>query len=165
MSIPISQFITPPAPPLLPPLVSIHLFSTSVSHFLPCKPVHLYHLPATVMGSWDIQTQSSYLIWDTVEWESGERKTGKENQYKGVLLALGALFHLNLWELCGGLLRIVCPKNRRLKHKSMGFRYLLVMGWPPGYWLCSTHYCVWMPLFKAKCLDPFAFFLLLLLIF
>ena len=32
-------------PPRLrfPPLVSIHLFSTSVSLFLPCKPVHLYH--------------------------------------------------------------------------------------------------------------------------
>ena len=27
----------------LPPLVSIRLFSTSVSQFLPCKPVHLYH--------------------------------------------------------------------------------------------------------------------------
>ena len=26
-----------------PPLVSIRLFSTSVSLFLPCKPVHLYH--------------------------------------------------------------------------------------------------------------------------
>ena len=45
MSIPISQFITPPPPPprLFPPLVSICLFSTSVSLFLPCKPVHLYH--------------------------------------------------------------------------------------------------------------------------
>ena len=46
MSIPIAQFITPPP---LPPchfrrLVSIHLCSTSVSHFLPCKPVHLYHV-------------------------------------------------------------------------------------------------------------------------
>ena len=40
----ISQFITPPPPPLpLPPLVSIRLFLTSVSLFLPCKPVHLYH--------------------------------------------------------------------------------------------------------------------------
>ena len=39
MSIPISQFITPP--PL--PLVSICLFSTSVSLFLPCILVHLYH--------------------------------------------------------------------------------------------------------------------------
>ena len=39
MSIPISQFIPHP----LSPLVSICLFSTSVSLFLPCKPVHLYH--------------------------------------------------------------------------------------------------------------------------
>ena len=44
MSIPISQFIPPPPPPLhFPPLVSIRLFSTSVSLFLPCKTVHLYH--------------------------------------------------------------------------------------------------------------------------
>uniref|UniRef100_A0A8C6BIR4 pyridoxal kinase n=1 Tax=Monodon monoceros TaxID=40151 RepID=A0A8C6BIR4_MONMO len=42
MSIPITQFITPPPLPLSP-LVSIRLFSTSVSQFLPCKPVHLYH--------------------------------------------------------------------------------------------------------------------------
>ena len=37
MSIPISQFITPPAPSpcRFPPLVSIRLFSTSVSQFLP----------------------------------------------------------------------------------------------------------------------------------
>ena len=40
MSIPISQ-VTPS--PSFPPLVSIHLFSTSVSLFLPCKLVHLYH--------------------------------------------------------------------------------------------------------------------------
>ena len=45
MSIPISQFKPPPPlPPCsFPPLVSIRLFSTSVSLFLPCKPVHLYH--------------------------------------------------------------------------------------------------------------------------
>ena len=45
MSIPITQFITPPHPPpcRFPPLVSIRLFSTSVSQFLPCKLVHLYH--------------------------------------------------------------------------------------------------------------------------
>ena len=44
MSIPITQFITPPPPPRhFPPLVSIRFFSTSVSQFLPCKPVHLYH--------------------------------------------------------------------------------------------------------------------------
>ena len=45
MSIPISQFIPPPPQPspCFPPLVSTCLFSTSVSLFLPCKPVHLYH--------------------------------------------------------------------------------------------------------------------------
>ena len=45
MSIPISQFITPPSPTPhgFPPLVSIRLFSTSVAQLLPCKPVHLYH--------------------------------------------------------------------------------------------------------------------------
>ena len=43
MSIPGSQFIPPPPPCHFPPLVSIHLFSTSVSLFLPCKPAHLYH--------------------------------------------------------------------------------------------------------------------------
>ena len=44
MSIAISQFITPPPPSgHFAPLVSICLFSTSVSQFLPCKQVHLYH--------------------------------------------------------------------------------------------------------------------------
>ena len=44
MSILISQFIPPPPPhPHFSPLVSICLFSTSVSLFQPCKPVHLYH--------------------------------------------------------------------------------------------------------------------------
>ena len=45
MSVPIAQFSTPPSPPhrSFPPLVSIRLFSTSVSQLLPWKPVHLYH--------------------------------------------------------------------------------------------------------------------------
>ena len=45
MSIPRSQYIPPPPPPpsCFPLLVSICLFSTSVSLFLPCKPVHTYH--------------------------------------------------------------------------------------------------------------------------
>ena len=45
ISIPISQFIPPlpPPPTTFPPLLSIHLISASVSQFLPCKPVHLYH--------------------------------------------------------------------------------------------------------------------------
>ena len=37
------QHTTTPTPPWFPPLVSIHLFSTSVSQLLPCKPAHLYH--------------------------------------------------------------------------------------------------------------------------
>ena len=34
---------SPPPPTAFPPLVSIRLFSTSVSLFVPCKLVHLYH--------------------------------------------------------------------------------------------------------------------------
>ena len=37
------QHTTIPTPPRFSPLVSIRLFSTSVSQLLPCKPVHLYH--------------------------------------------------------------------------------------------------------------------------
>ena len=42
---PITQFRTPSSPPhsSFPPLMSIRLFSTSVSQLLPCKPAHLYH--------------------------------------------------------------------------------------------------------------------------
>ena len=39
MSVPVSKFI----PPSFPTLVPVHLFSTSVSLFLLCKQVHLYH--------------------------------------------------------------------------------------------------------------------------
>ena len=43
---PNSQFITPSPPPpsaAFPPWCPYVFFSTSVSQFLPCKPVHLYH--------------------------------------------------------------------------------------------------------------------------
>ena len=43
MSVPIAKFITQPPPHRFPPLVSKSLFSISMSQFLPCKPVHLYH--------------------------------------------------------------------------------------------------------------------------
>ena len=39
---PIHHTTTPP-PSRFPPLVSIRLFSTSVSLFLHCKPVHMHH--------------------------------------------------------------------------------------------------------------------------
>ena len=42
-NLPIHPPIPPPPRPRVPPLVSIHLFSTFVCLFLPCKPVHLYH--------------------------------------------------------------------------------------------------------------------------
>ena len=43
-SLPIHHTTTPnPHPRCFPPLVSIRLFSTSVSQFLPCKLVHLYY--------------------------------------------------------------------------------------------------------------------------
>ena len=40
---PIHHTTTTTTPHRFPPLVAICLFSTSVSQFLPCKPVHLYH--------------------------------------------------------------------------------------------------------------------------
>ena len=43
MSIPISQFIPPSLTPGFPRLGSKRLFSISVSLFLPCKQVYLYH--------------------------------------------------------------------------------------------------------------------------
>ena len=56
MSAPISQLISAhpphPTPPRFPPLVSIRLFSTSVSLFLPCKPVHLYHFSYKFIYLW-----------------------------------------------------------------------------------------------------------------
>ena len=57
MSIPISQFITPPPthPRGFPTLVSICFCSTSVSQFLLCKLVHQYHfLGSTYMRQYMI---------------------------------------------------------------------------------------------------------------
>ena len=42
-NLPIHPTTTTPHPPCFPTLVSISLFSASVSLFLHCKPVHLYH--------------------------------------------------------------------------------------------------------------------------
>ena len=80
MSIPIAQFITPPAPhPLgFPPLLSIHLFSTSVSQFLPCKPVHLYHFPRFHIYAliYDIYFSLSDLLHSV--WQSLDPSTSKQ---------------------------------------------------------------------------------------
>ena len=50
---------TTTTPRCFPPLVSIHFFSTSVSQFLPCKPVHLYHF----LGSTYIASLNLYLVF------------------------------------------------------------------------------------------------------
>ena len=62
MSIPIAQFTTPPSRPHhgFPPLVSIRLFSTSVSQLLPCTPVHLYDF-----SRFHIYTEKTIIQKDT----------------------------------------------------------------------------------------------------
>ena len=72
MSIPVSQFIPPPPSHHFPPLVSIHLFSTFVSLFLPCKLVHLYHFSRFHMYAliWDICFSLSDLlhsVWQSLD--------------------------------------------------------------------------------------------------
>ena len=54
MSIPISQFIPPPPPRHFPPLVSIRLFSTSVSQFLPCKLRTIQSLKCNPEHTWNM---------------------------------------------------------------------------------------------------------------
>ena len=58
-------------PPTFPPLVSIHLFSTSVSLFLPCKPVHLYHFSRFYMyvliyNIWFSLSDLLHSIWQSL---------------------------------------------------------------------------------------------------
>ena len=80
MSIPITQFITPP-PPLphrFPPLVSIRSFSTSVSQFLPCKPVHLYHFSRFHIYTliYDICFSDwLYSVWQSVDPSMSQQMT------------------------------------------------------------------------------------------
>ena len=88
MSIPIAQFITPP---LAPPhrflhLVSIRLFSTSVSQFLPCKLVHLYHFSRFHIYAliYDICFSLSDLL-DSV-WQSLDPSTSQQmTQFRSFL--------------------------------------------------------------------------------
>ena len=82
MSIPITQISTPPSPPHrgFPPLVSIRLFSTSVSQLLPCKPVHLYHFSRFHIHGliYDICFSLSDLLHSVWQSRSEERRVGKE---------------------------------------------------------------------------------------
>uniref|UniRef100_A0A8C6AYU7 RRM domain-containing protein n=1 Tax=Monodon monoceros TaxID=40151 RepID=A0A8C6AYU7_MONMO len=97
MSIPISQFIPPlpPPPRRFPPLVSIHFFSTSVSQFLPCKPVHLYHF----LGSTYIASLNLSLVFP---WQD----------------AAAAIDNMNESELFGRTIRVNLAKPMRIKEGS-----------------------------------------------
>ena len=75
MSFPISQFIPPPPPhppATIPPLVSIRLFSISVSLFLPCKPVHLYrfsrfHIYALIYDICFSLSDLLHSVWQSLD--------------------------------------------------------------------------------------------------
>ena len=72
MSIPISQFLQPPHHhPLLSPFMSICLFSASVSLFLPCKLVHLYHFSglhiyALIYDIWFSLSDLLHSVWHSI---------------------------------------------------------------------------------------------------
>ena len=98
MSIPITQFITPPSPPphRFPCLVSIRLFSTSVSHFLPCKLVHLYHFSRFHIYAliYDICFSLSDLLHSV--WQSPDpSKSLQMTQFR-----LGVIFKEGCFVLC-----------------------------------------------------------------
>ena len=119
MSIPISQFITPPpaSPRRFPPLVSIRLFSTYVSQFLPWKPVHLYnfsrfHIYALI---YDICFSLSDLLHSV--WQSIGPSTSKQmTQFRSFLW----LSNIPLY---------ICTAPSLSIHLSLGIRLL---PWP-GY--------------------------------
>ena len=88
MSITIAQFSTPlpPPPHHFPRLVSIRLFSTSVSQFLPCKPVHLYHFSRFHIYAliYDIRFSLSDLLHSV--WQSLDPSTSQQmTQFRSFL--------------------------------------------------------------------------------
>ena len=110
MSIPITQFSTPPSPPHrgFPPLVSIRLFSTSVSLFLPCKPVHLYHFSRLNVHAliYDICFSLSDLLHSV--WQSLDPSTSQQmTQFRSFLwlsniplyICTTSFIFLNFWIL------------------------------------------------------------------
>ena len=110
MSIPISQFVTPPppCPRCLSPLVSIRLFSTSVSQFLPCKPVHLYHFSRFHIDAliYDICFSLSDLLHSV--WQSLDPSTSQQMTQ----------FHSFLW--LGNIPLYICATSSLSIRLSMG---------------------------------------------
>ena len=108
MSIPISQFITPPPSPCrFPPLVSIRLFSTSVSQFLPCKLVHLYHFSRLYIYAliYNICSLSDLLhsVWQSLDPSMSQQMTQ---------------FHSFLW--LGNIPLYICTTSSLFIRLSMG---------------------------------------------
>ena len=69
---PISSHHHHPSPTTFPPLVSIRLFSTSVSQFLPCKLVHLYyfsrfHIYALIYDICFSLSDLLHCIWQSLD--------------------------------------------------------------------------------------------------
>ena len=67
MSVPVSKFI----PPSFPPLVPVHLFSISVSLFLLCKQVHLYHFSKfyiyeLIHNTWFSLSDLLHSVWQSL---------------------------------------------------------------------------------------------------
>ena len=134
MSIPITQFSTPPSPPHrgFPPLVSIRLFSTSVSQLLPCKLVHLYHFSRFHIHAliYDICFSLSDILHSV--WQSLDPSTSQQmTQFRSFLW----LSNIPLY---------ICTTTSLSIRLSMGIRLL---PWP-GYCkqCCNEHWgaCVFL---------------------
>ena len=72
MSISITQFIPPPPPCHFPRLVSICLFSTSVSLFLSCRSFHLYHFSrfhiyVLINDIWFSLSDLLHSVWQSLD--------------------------------------------------------------------------------------------------
>ena len=84
---PIHHTTTIPTPaPGFPPLVSIRFFSTSVSQFLPCKLVHLYHFSSSHIYAliYDNYFSLSDLLHSV--WQSLDPSTSQQMpQYRSLL--------------------------------------------------------------------------------
>ena len=99
---------TTPTPCHFPPLVSIRLFSTSVSQFLPCKLVHLYHFSRFHTNAliYDICFSLSDLLHSV--WQSLDSSTSLQMTQ----------FHSFLW--LSNIPLYICTTSSLSIHLSMG---------------------------------------------
>ena len=119
MSIPIAQFSTPSSLPhrSFSPLVSLRLFSTSVSQLLPCKPVHLYHFSRSHIHAliYDICFSLSDLLHSV--WQSLDPSTSQQmTQFRSFLW-----LRLNSWPSFSHCVFLKVPKS--FSHGFLRFLY------------------------------------------